>query len=461
MKRFKKKIIVCLFIVIIALTSNSCRQNDEFIGIVEEAYTYALPLVMMDLTRQSLTNVYELDGVSHGAPINQFYHIDYILTAEDRIAVRPNVDTIYSIAWLDLSDEPIVFRKPATDFYATAAIYDAYTNCYHVLGTGGLGGNEEAVYTIHGPNFYTEVLIGSYRVTIPTNMAFVVVRMECNDNLVEIQALQREMTLIPLSEHQNPDYSLPAGTFDEKYLFEPFSKVQEMDIEMFFNTFNQLALENPATEDDLPALERFTEIGVGAGLVFSLDDFQREDKKAFQRIPARLIPSLINFDSGRKVNGWEFFKSNIARFGIDYEFRAHVALVAIGANPEEMAMYLSTAVDSEQQPLHGNQNYVIRFETGQLPPNGAFWSITAYDTDWYLIPNENNKYSVSSRDNFFINPDGSIEIYLQYDMPDSELLVNWLPIPRDIFKLTLRIYRPEESVLTGQWEPPAVIKRSN
>jgi hypothetical protein len=43
----------------------------------------------------------------------------------------------------------------------------------------------------------------------------------------------------------------------------------------------------------------------------------------------------------------------------------------------------------------------------------------------------------------------------QAAQPTSEL-GNWLPVPAGSFNLTLRVYWPDQSVLTGSWKPPAV-----
>ena len=215
MNGLKKKNFVYLFILFIVLVSSGCRKNDELIRIAEEAYIYALPLVIMDLTKQVETNVFESDGSIIGAPINRFQHRRTTATADDRNIVRLNVDTIYSFAWLDLSEGALVFSKPKTYFYCTIAILDAYTNCYHVLGTGGLGGEEAAVFTLYGPNYTGEILEGSIEIALPTNMAWMMGRLEYDDNLSQIQEIQESFSLIPLSEYGNPEYVLPKGVHSE------------------------------------------------------------------------------------------------------------------------------------------------------------------------------------------------------------------------------------------------------
>ena len=86
-------------------------ETDENIWeTVEDAYVYAFPLVLMDATETSATNTEE--AVTGKAPVNQFIHSVALANAQFRNVVTPNVDTIYSQVWYDLSEEPMVcFRK--------------------------------------------------------------------------------------------------------------------------------------------------------------------------------------------------------------------------------------------------------------------------------------------------------------------------------------------------------------
>jgi hypothetical protein len=84
-------------ILIAAMFSIGCGKNTvhkDTLQTIEEAYIYALPLVIMDLTKIVSTNVIEFKDIAYGAPVNNFFHMQWIATAEDRAVVRPNVDTL-------------------------------------------------------------------------------------------------------------------------------------------------------------------------------------------------------------------------------------------------------------------------------------------------------------------------------------------------------------------------------
>ena len=433
--------------------------REDIARIAFDAYVYALPLVIMDLTEKNITNVKD----DFGAPLGQFYHIRRLSTHEDRYIVRPNIDTPYSHAYLDLSEEPVMFSKPETDIYSSIVVFDAYTNCVAILGTGGLDDGQAAVYALCGPDFEGDIPDQAVRIDIPTNMTWLLVRTDGED-LDKLRAIQDLMELVPLSEYENADYVPPKGTYSPEYDYVPLMKLMEMDIDTFFNAFNRLSVANPGTAADLPALQRFAEIGVGAGYTFDISSFTPHTLSALRKVPSEAMSILTNAQRNVGagyfyfVNSWLYMADNIARFGTNYEFRAAIAISGIGANPVEMAVYPTATMDSDGEPLSGDNKYVIRFEKGQLPPCDEFWSITAYDLNSFLIDNPVNKYAVMSRDALIVNPDGSVDIYLQSESPGAELEANWLPVHNERFTLSLRIYQPHPSVLDRTWQPPNITK---
>jgi hypothetical protein len=152
----------------------------------------------------------------------------------------------------------------------------------------------------------------------------------------------------------------------------------------------------------------------------------------------------------------------LGNFGTEYGARAVVALVGLGANLPEDAVYPSVFVDAGGQPLTGGNRYLIRFEKDATPPVQAFWSITMYDANSFFVPNPINRHAVSSWMPLRKNADGSTEIYVQADSPGADKESNWLPAPASgEFNVTLRMYWPKEtapSIVDGSWKPPAITK---
>jgi hypothetical protein len=156
------------------------------------------------------------------------------------------------------------------------------------------------------------------------------------------------------------------------------------------------------------------------------------------------------------VNGWSTtLKCDMPGNGI--LLRAACASILPMANVPEEAVYWTTTRDSMRQKLNGQQDYVLHFPAGQLPPNDAFWSLTMTDVQSHMVANPINRYSVGDRSGLVPNADGSIDIYIQNATPAGHES-NWLPAPTGNFKLWLRAYLPGAAILDGKYNVPPVVE---
>ena len=123
-------------------------------------------------------------------------------------------------------------------------------------------------------------------------------------------------------------------------------------------------------------------------------------------------------------------------------------------------MYPNTRQDGAGEPLTAGKNYVLHLSADQIPPVNAFWSLTAYNEDFYLPENPISRFSVGSRDDLVFNEDGSLDIYIQRNVPDGVPQANWLPAPKKgKIALNMRLYWPTERALNGDWTLPGVMVR--
>jgi hypothetical protein len=125
--------------------------------------------------------------------------------------------------------------------------------------------------------------------------------------------------------------------------------------------------------------------------------------------------------------GWNTFIRHVGRYGTDYISRAITARLALGANPPEDTIYMSTFTDRDSRALEGSAQYRMHFDRGQTPPVDAFWLFTAYDKDGYFVDNPLDRYAIGDRDRLNPNSDGSIDLYIQSENPGLEQESNWLP----------------------------------
>ncbi len=428
---------------------------------LQKGYQYAFPLVLMHTTREKMTNT--VDATHLQAPVNQFIHAAALASAESRDVVTPNVDTVYSQVWLDLSDAPVVLKKPQVQRYCSFAVLDAYTNCVAVLGTGG-DGQAENTYLLTGPGYQGDVPAGMTQVSLPTNMGWIIGRTLCSgpEDLPQVHRIQDAMWVGPLPQYEtgaDPE----RGSFDPNLNGAvPLERVLAMTPAEFFQLANTLMAANPPAPEDGPLMQTLAKVGIGPGLAFDPSILGSDGARQWKAMLSGLRDTLVADSAPYLVqNGiWSCYGAPIAEFGTAYSYRTLVALAGLGANPVSVAIYPKAMTDSEGNRLNGANGYVLRFEKGMLPPveEQGFWSITAYNSaDDLLIENPIGRYCINDRSDVVYGEDGSLEIYLQTEPPAQELLSNWLPVCEGEFHLHLRIYLPEAAALDGDWAAPGIL----
>jgi hypothetical protein len=435
------------------------HQTAHDIGV--EGYTFLYPLVLMDVTRRQMTNVEELGQVLGRGPSDAFVNVPAFPPADFRDVVRPNFDTLYSVAWLDLRREPrIVSVPPAGDNYYLLPMYDMWGEVFTSPGTrttGGGGGD----FAITGPGWTGEIPEGIRRYDAPTHWVWIIGRTQASvETYDRVHAFQAGLAIRPLSAWGGPAPAV-TGTVDPSVDDEtpPLHQVFSLDAAGFFGYASQLLMEHAPHAQDYPVLDRLARIGLRPGEPFDLagaDAVVREAlTSAVPRAQAKITKRQRTL--GRSVHGWQMVTSNIGNYGTDYLTRACVELIGLGANLPEDAVYPIVYVDAGGRPFSGAHRYVWRLRPAELPPVQAFWSLTLYDDEGFQVANELDRFAIGDRDALEFGPDGSLEILIQHERPGGGA-ANWLPAPTGSFTLCARLYHPKPEVLDGTWEPAAVTR---
>jgi len=433
--------------------------SDEIADIATQAYIYAYPLVLMEKTRQASTNV--TVPIGSCAPMNQFVHLDKFADPSLKGVVRPNVDTLYSIAWVDLSDEPLVISVPETDRYYLLQILDMWTDVVAAPGTRTTG-NSAGNFVLVGPDWKGALPDNLIPIPFTTNLGWIIGRTQTNgkEDYEHVQTIQKQYKLTPLSQWPSILAVPPLYTLQEicDQSVIPPEQVAAMDADTFFSLFAALLKQNPPHPTDWGMVQQLEKIGVVVGEDFNFDELDSETQNALNAAVTQGLELIANKPlAGDFVNGWSVTREFIGTYGASYWQRAQVALIALGANSPEDAIYPLTLVDSDGNPYQGAKDYVLHFDADQLPPVGAFWSVTLYDSDGYLVDNQIDRYALGDRDDLLYNGDGSLDLYIQSTSPEAPFDSNWLPAPEDReFNLTMRLYWPSLEILTGAWNPPVI-----
>lgn len=456
-----------------AFQTHSMAQSvspDEARMIAAEAYIYLYPLVTMDITRKQLTNVAKPEGLA--APVNQFLNVRAYPTAEMKQVVRPNFDTLYSEAWLDIAKEPVVVSVPDTKGrYYLLPMLDMWTDVFASPGwrTTGTGAQN---FLIASPTWRPDlrdnletlgVPAGTQRIDAPTPTVWIIGRTKTDgpSDYPAVHALQDQLKVTPLSQWGKP-YTPPPAQIDPSVDMKtpPKTQVDTMPGEKFFAYAAEIMKTNPPHITDQPIVARMKRLGLVAGQSFDPSKADPAIRAALNQAPRdglsvmqRQIPTVA-----RVANGWSMNTNTMGVYGNYYVKRAIVSNVGLGANLPEDAIYPLNLADKDGQPLDGKNAYTIHFPKGQTPPAQAFWSITLYDADGFQVANPLNRFAVSSWNNLTYNADGSLDLYFQNSDPGEAKRSNWLPAPKGSFNLTMRLYAPAPAALLGRWNPPPVEK---
>jgi hypothetical protein len=428
--------------------------SDDTRTLAAEAYTYLYSLVTMEATRRQMTNTPAGSKPGMGAP-DEFHHVRQFPPADFRAVVRPNFDTLYSSAWIDLTAGPVRISAPDTeDRYFMLPMLDMWTDVFANPGkrTTGTGARS---YTLVGPGGAAGVEVDGPVIVAPTPWVWIIGRTQTNGpaDYAAVAAVQDGFRIEPLTPR--PEFHADPGA---DITTEPLRIVDGMSGAEFFAYASAPLAVNPPHATDHDVLARIARLGIAPGATFDpsrLAAGELEELEAGVADAKREIAGAVR-RFATMANGWMLNTDTMGVYGNLYLKRAAVAQVGLGANPAEDAVYPLLATDADGAPVDGGKDYVIHFAADALPPVAAFWSITMYDAEGFQVANELDRFAIGDRDPLAYTADGSLDIYVQPENPGPDRVANWLPSAPGPSGITMRLYAPGTSALDGAWVPPPV-----
>jgi hypothetical protein len=409
-----------------------------------QAFIYGYPLLEFERARAEVPELNTIDNL-------------YSFANPDAAPVwraigggkRPNTDTFYSLAYLDLSDGPVVLSIPDMgDRYFSFQLTEPYISVADYIGsrTTGSGPGRYAITWTGAPG----EVEGATKIEVPYASMMMLGRTLAGD--AEDQAIAIELM---------KQYDLTKARPNTGPFFVPASR-NGVDI---LNTISNAMVANPAPAIDDPKLAQLAKIGVGPYLQIADANLGFLSTIAVDlavRATSAVLPllaNLIQYTSALQNKGWAIPNPSIGDYGTDYLFRAGVAEVGWVANTPKEATYYPGLLGRYLLPLFGFPSRVLHFAEGETPPVGAdgFWSVTVYDGNGDLYKNSENRYSVSSSrpKELVYQSDGSLTIVFSHKDPEDPD-VNWLPVPLGFFEAYMRMYVPTDEILEGTWKAPAI-----
>ncbi|MGB5812053.1 MAG: DUF1254 domain-containing protein [Polyangiales bacterium] len=439
---------------------------EEATKIAEEAYVYAYP--MLENYRTLYVQAIDKTSPGYQGPFNEIHHNTQLLGPDFKDIVRPNNDTLYSFAWIDLRAEPLVITVPAVgDRYYSIQLVDMFTNNIGYIGTRATG-VDAGSYLVVGPQ-WKGAKPGNVESVIESDSEFVycIIRTEVRGpgDVETVAALQKQYHLTPFSVFLGRSRT-PVSTG----ITFPRYDARKAQSAGFVDYLNFLLTQVRVPESDGTMIARFNRIDVEPGMLSASTRFSPEIRNSIDAgVGAALVKiSKATADLGsldgvvaRSTKGWI---GTIGAFG-DPEamegrgmVRAAAAMLGLYGNDAEEAYYPISNADASGHAFNGaTDRYVMRFEASELPAVNAFWSMTMYGLpDQLMVANPIDRYSIGDRSKLTWGEDGSLTIYIQHESPGSTKESNWLPAPAGPFSLQFRMYLPKSAALSPLYLPPDV-----
>lgn len=472
----KRNVVSCILLLTYSILLVSCKPEvkltpAEAKEIAKEAYIYGFPMVVNYKTMY----LYAINENSpeYKGPFNELNCEARLFTPDDKAVVTPNSDTPYCMFWVDIRNEPGVISLPEMEperFYHFQLV-DLYTHNFAYLGTLTTG-NKAGKYLIATQSWKGKTPEGIDEVIhCETGLFFVVVRTQMMNekDLENVKRIQGEYRLEPLSVYLGEE-TRKSGSVDD---FPAWNEGDQFTSASLKYLDVMLELLDPV-DTEIELIRRFSRLGIRTEEGFNLDRFDKDVQQAIEdgiKEGFKDIEAFVKANAGdplisAKIFGTrEFLKKSafenyqIADF---YILRAVAAHMGLYGNSGAEAIYPTYLTDAEGNPLNSSENrYTLTFQSDELPPVKAFWSLSMYDGQTQLfIHNPLDRYLLNSsmKDDFVYGNDGSLTLFIQKDSPGPELESNWLPAPDGPFYSVMRLYGPEEAALKGEWVNPPMEK---
>ncbi len=432
-------------------------------ALAEEAVVYAYPLYEMSRMRAATSPRHTAGAGAGEAPSGQrwcnvFTHARQLLRAGKSRVVTPNNDTLYTNAWLDLGEGPLVIDVPDTaGRYYVLGLLDFFTNPFAHLGQR-LTGTAARAFLVTPPGWQGARPEGfdapGAHIEAPTRWLWIIGRILVDgpEDVPAVHALQDRFVVRPLADWL-------AGAPPRPRAFDPACDPKApLTAAHFAAQVNRALRENPAPAGDAARLARYASLGLGAQ-AGELDEAQQA---VLQAALDTVLLRLREAQSGtRDAEGWVRMPLVEGSFGDDHLTRALIALKYIGMLESREATYPMAWCDVDGHALNGRHAYTLRFAPDALPPVEAFWSLTMYDSrDYMLVDNPIDRYAIGDRTpGLRRDADGGLTLYLQHAAPvDEAARANWLPTPAGDFYLCLRAYVPHQEMLDGRYHLPPLVR---
>jgi hypothetical protein len=470
MKNFKYSIIFLLMIVFLGgcnqlnkKKNNLETDKDGFVVLTDEQVENIVKRSYQYVAMYNVNNKFAISQGGWNTLKSDTEPKDHTMTD----IARPNNDTYYTGIMLDLRTEPFVIKLPAFNSDYVSLMVTAYDHYVNIPKTTRVGDFEKPetilLYSSRTEGYNGEPVEGVDEI-FKCSGDFVSAVVRTMPHLSEPERYAKVLESISaigfetLSEFQGkePKTQLPVDFPDIGKTDADIFENNLLEVMQFVMNHVDFISEN---ELDAEVLKAYKPLGIEPGKTFDPETAIKIDGKKLRDVSlkvrdeylammqdpvelGKLIPMMFQ-PKGTPNLGTLLLMSITGPIGM----------------PMEEAVYPAVNT-SDGTPMNAMNDYVIKMTKDELPPSGAFWSITLYDeANGFFIPNDRKKYSVGKNAGYVLNKEGGIDIYIAAEKPEGVPAENWLPINREDLDLNL-ILRSYETDLEKYktWKAPVAQK---
>jgi hypothetical protein len=450
---------------------HSLREQYSYavgVGAVLETYPVFLNSLLMYQWSQAPTSARRPSEA-----FNQFFHARHFTDPNTyRDGGMPNRDTLYSVAWVEVADAPVILTVPEIrDRFYSVEIADFFSD--NIAYVSSRAGSEAGRYAIVPPH-YDQGLPADVMplVTAPTRYLFILVRIFADpDWKADVEAVHRLQAGFALEAGGGDDAAAGLHAVFASCELDPLAsspakfqkRVAVKDPLFYWRVINAFLADSVAAGYEFERLDDWSELQIGAsGDLGKARDVEIKGLRRAVRDGLRIIKDYTTAEYGAHiVNGWEYPPVDTGRLGSKGAYLARAAIqsmMGIVANDATEAVYMLANRDARGKRLSGDHAYELVMSGEEMPVVSEFWSITMYDADGNLVSNSAGRYSVSSHEELVTKATDGIRIVIANRDPNDGGAI-WLPAPADEFSLVLRAYGPDASIVDQTWQPPAIAIR--
>jgi len=429
------------------------------------------------------------------------------LMDSNSLFLTANADTIYTIAFLDLTKGPLVVEVPPK---ALGALDDMWFGWIIDIGLPGPDRGQGGKYLILPPDYNGPLPDnGFFEGRAKTTHVLYAVRayLENNDPKPTVALIKDKLKIYPYTPgafgtsiatlmegkvRLERDPPIPPTKFVEAS-GKSFNTIPPTDFS-YFEMINELVQMEPATSTSPELLGQLAAIGIVKGKPFTPEVRMKKiltDAAAVGNAAGR----VLNWRSA-EIPGWAYYPdsmwaSMLWQGGYDFEnpppaftaqgffkptppagartLNARTAFyyaytvdspAMIMRLPNIGSQYLMGFTDSDKNPYDGGKTYRVT-----LPkdiPAAAFWSFTVYDNQTRSMLQTPQRYPRAGSQTYpspaaVADADGSTTIYFGPTKPAAAKDGNWIQtMPGKGWFMLLRLYSPRESFYTKTWRPSEV-----